>query len=70
MSSGGSETKEKMVDNGVIEGGAGRIGHLINLGLNHQGFPLGIILKKAPGNLRLILHLSLLKGESLAAYNG
>lgn len=32
--------------------------------------PSGLILKKAPGNLRLILSLSLLKGESVHAYDG
>lgn len=50
-------------------GGGVGLAHLIILGFSLRGFPLGIILKEAPGNLRLALHLSLLKGESVHAYS-
>lgn len=51
--------------------GVGKTGSFDNSWLEPMRVsPSGIILKKAPGNLRLILYLSLLKGESVHAYNG
>lgn len=45
----------------------GRWGHFLVLGSNPQGFPVGIVLGKAPGSLRLSLQLSLVKGEPIHA---